>query len=161
MKTERKGCAITFLKAAVACYARLGITVERVMTDNGSCYKAFAFRGACKRLGLRHIRPDPAPLKQTVRPNASSRPLCANGPMQRPTILLVSAPPSCLTECINTTGIDLMAVSDPCHPSANSALPGITCCSTSRALEPHIPNQRARRLEPKFSFSARMATEGS
>ena len=59
MKTERKGCAITFLKAAVAYYANLGIAVERVMTDNGSCYKAFAFRRACKRLGLRHIRTRP------------------------------------------------------------------------------------------------------
>jgi len=59
MKTERKACAITFLKAAIAYYSSLGITVERVMTDNGSCYKAFAFRRACKRLGLRHIRTRP------------------------------------------------------------------------------------------------------
>jgi transposase InsO family protein len=59
MKTERKGCAITFLEAAIAYYKSLGITVERVMTDNGSCYKAFAFRRACKRLGLRHIRTRP------------------------------------------------------------------------------------------------------
>jgi len=59
MKTERQGCAIAFLKAAVAYYASLGIKVERVMTDNGSCYKAFAFRRACKRLGLRHIRTRP------------------------------------------------------------------------------------------------------
>jgi transposase InsO family protein len=59
MKSERKGCAIAFLKAAVAYYANLGITVERVMTDNGSCYKAFAFRRTCKRLGLRHIRTRP------------------------------------------------------------------------------------------------------
>jgi transposase InsO family protein len=59
MKTERKGCAIAFLKAAVAYYKSLGVTVERVMTDNGSCYKAFAFRRACKRLGLRHIRTRP------------------------------------------------------------------------------------------------------
>jgi transposase InsO family protein len=59
MKTERRGCAIAFLKAAVAYYASLGITAERVMTDNGSCYKAFAFRRACKRLGLRHIRTRP------------------------------------------------------------------------------------------------------
>jgi transposase InsO family protein len=29
------------------------------MTDNSSCYKAFAFRRACKRLGLRHIRTKP------------------------------------------------------------------------------------------------------
>jgi len=59
MKNERRGCAIAFLKAAVAYYASLGVKVERVMTDNGSCYKAFTFRRACKRLGIRHIRTKP------------------------------------------------------------------------------------------------------
>jgi transposase InsO family protein len=59
MKNERQGCAIAFLKAAVAYYESLGIKVERVMTDNGSCYKAFAFRRTCKRLGIRHIRTRP------------------------------------------------------------------------------------------------------
>ena len=59
MKNERQGCAIAFLKAAVAYYASLGVKVERVMTDNGPCYKSFAFRKACKRLGLRHIRTKP------------------------------------------------------------------------------------------------------
>ena len=59
MKNERQGCAIAFLRAAVAYYASLGVKVERVMTDNGPCYKAFAFRKACKRLGLRHIRTRP------------------------------------------------------------------------------------------------------
>ena len=29
------------------------------MTDNGSCYKSFAFRDACKALGLKHIRTKP------------------------------------------------------------------------------------------------------
>src|SRR5215475_4255175 len=55
LKTERQACAITFLKAAVAYYKSLGVTLERVMTDNGACYRAAAFRKACKRLGLRHI----------------------------------------------------------------------------------------------------------
>jgi transposase InsO family protein len=59
MPTEKKRCAIAFLKAALAYYESLGIKVERVMTDNGSCYKSFAFRRACKRLGLRHIRTKP------------------------------------------------------------------------------------------------------
>lgn len=59
MKSERKGCAVAFLKAAIAYYASLGIKVERVMTDNGSCYKSVAFRNACKRLGLKHIRTKP------------------------------------------------------------------------------------------------------
>lgn len=59
MPNEKKRSAIAFLKAAVAYYASLGIKIERVMTDNGSCYKSFAFRKACKRLGLRHIRTKP------------------------------------------------------------------------------------------------------
>lgn len=59
MKNEKKGCAVAFLKAAVAYYTSLGVTVERVMTDNGSCYKSFAFQKACKRLGLKHIRTKP------------------------------------------------------------------------------------------------------
>ena len=59
MPNEKKRSAIAFLKAALAYYAILGIKVERVMTDNGSCYKSFAFRRACKRLGLRHIRTRP------------------------------------------------------------------------------------------------------
>jgi transposase InsO family protein len=59
MQDEKKGCAVAFLKAAVAYYASLGVTVERVMTDNGSCYKSVAFRQACTRLRLRHIRTKP------------------------------------------------------------------------------------------------------
>jgi transposase InsO family protein len=59
MPNERKQSAISFLKAALVYYASLGVTIERVMTDNGSCYKSFAFRRACKRLGLKHIRTKP------------------------------------------------------------------------------------------------------
>jgi transposase len=39
-KTEKAVSAITFLKAAVAYYESLGISVTRIMTDNGSCYRA-------------------------------------------------------------------------------------------------------------------------
>jgi transposase InsO family protein len=59
MTSERKRSATAFLKAALAYYESLGIKVERVMTDNGSCYKSFAFRKLCKRLGLKHIRTRP------------------------------------------------------------------------------------------------------
>ena len=55
MADQRKESAVTFLKAAVAYYAKLGIRIERVMTDNGSCYRSKAFRSACKRLDLRQI----------------------------------------------------------------------------------------------------------
>ena len=56
---ERKRSAVAFLKAAVAYYASIGVIVERVMTDNGSCYRSFAFRNACRSLGLKHIRTRP------------------------------------------------------------------------------------------------------
>jgi transposase InsO family protein len=59
MPNEKARSAIAFLKAAVAYYESLGIKVERVMTDNGSCYKSHAFARACKRLGLKHIRTKP------------------------------------------------------------------------------------------------------
>ena len=52
---QRKESAVAFLVAAVAYFAKLGIRVERVMTDNGSCYRSKTFRAACKRLGLRQI----------------------------------------------------------------------------------------------------------
>ena len=52
---EKKESAVAFLKAAVAWYASLGITVERLMTDNGSCYRSKAFKRACAALRVRHI----------------------------------------------------------------------------------------------------------
>ena len=56
---QKKGSAVAFLKATVAYYRNLGVTVDRVMTDNGSCYKSFAFERACKRLRIKHIRTKP------------------------------------------------------------------------------------------------------
>jgi transposase InsO family protein len=56
---EKKESAVAFLKAAVAYYQSLGVTVARVMTDNGSCYRSRAFRKACGDLRLRHIRTRP------------------------------------------------------------------------------------------------------
>jgi transposase InsO family protein len=56
---EKADSAVPFLKAAVAYYKSLGIKVERVMTDNGPCYKSFAFRDACIDLGIKHIRTKP------------------------------------------------------------------------------------------------------
>jgi transposase InsO family protein len=52
---QRKESAVAFLQAAVAYYAKLGVRIERVMTDNGSCYRSKIFRAACTRLGVRQI----------------------------------------------------------------------------------------------------------
>jgi transposase InsO family protein len=55
MPNQRKESAVSFLMAATAYFARLGVHVERVMTDNGSCYRSKTFRAACKRTGLRQV----------------------------------------------------------------------------------------------------------
>ncbi|SBW13400.1 ISBm3 transposase, programmed frameshift [Brucella sp. 10RB9215] len=56
---EKAISAIAFLKAAVAYYACLGVSVTRVMTDNGACYIAKEFDKACKALDLKHNRTKP------------------------------------------------------------------------------------------------------
>jgi transposase InsO family protein len=51
--------AAAFLEEALAWYARLGITVRRVLTDNGPCYQSRAFHTVCQRHKLKHIRTRP------------------------------------------------------------------------------------------------------
>jgi transposase InsO family protein len=51
---ETSASAITHLHHAVRYYASLGVTVRRVLTDNGSCYRSKAFARACAELGIRH-----------------------------------------------------------------------------------------------------------
>jgi transposase InsO family protein len=52
---NEQGSAVTaFLRAAVADYARLGIRVRRLLTDNGPAYRSLAFARACAELGLKH-----------------------------------------------------------------------------------------------------------
>jgi transposase InsO family protein len=59
MPNEKKDSAIAFLKAALAYYESLGVSVARVMSDNGSCYRSCDFRDACRDLRLKHIRTKP------------------------------------------------------------------------------------------------------
>ena len=56
---ERKESAVAFLVRALAWFASLGVTVERVMTDNGGAYRSHAFREACTAAGLKHRRTRP------------------------------------------------------------------------------------------------------
>jgi transposase InsO family protein len=56
---EKATTAIAFLRRAVAFYRRHGITVERVITDNGSAYRSTIHALACRALGIRHVRTRP------------------------------------------------------------------------------------------------------
>jgi transposase InsO family protein/transposase len=56
---EKASTAVAFLRRAIAFYTRHGITVERVMTDNGSAYRSTVHAFACHALGIRHLRTRP------------------------------------------------------------------------------------------------------
>jgi transposase InsO family protein len=56
---ERGDTATSFLERTVAYFQRQGVRIERVMTDNGPSYLSEAFRNACARLGIRHLRTKP------------------------------------------------------------------------------------------------------
>ena len=56
---ERAITAVAFLGRALAFFQRHGITVERVITDNGSAYRSTVHAIACRALGLRHLRTRP------------------------------------------------------------------------------------------------------
>ena len=56
---EKAVTAIGFLRRAVAFYQRHGITVERLITDNGSAYRSTVHAIACRSLGIRHLRTRP------------------------------------------------------------------------------------------------------
>jgi transposase InsO family protein len=56
---EKAQTAVGFLRRAVRFYQRHGITVERVLTDNGAAYIAIVHAIACRRLGIRHLRTRP------------------------------------------------------------------------------------------------------
>ena len=56
---EKATTAIAFLRRAIAFYQRYGITVEQLITDNGSAYISVAHAAACRLLGIRHLRTRP------------------------------------------------------------------------------------------------------
>jgi len=59
LENEKAVTAVGFLRRAIAHFGDYGIRVERVMTDNGPCYRAIAHALACRALGLRHLRTRP------------------------------------------------------------------------------------------------------
>ena len=59
LSDEKAATAVAFLRRALAFFARYGIRVERILTDNGSAYRATIHALACTKLGVRHLRTRP------------------------------------------------------------------------------------------------------
>lgn len=56
---EKGPTCVAFLRRAVAWFAAHGVTVERVMTDNGTGYRSKAHAAGVAELGIRHLRTRP------------------------------------------------------------------------------------------------------
>lgn len=56
---EKAVSAVGFLGRAVRWFAGLGVRTERVLTDNGSCYRSQDFLSCCNELGIKHKRTRP------------------------------------------------------------------------------------------------------
>ena len=56
---EKATTAVAFLRRATRFFYRHGVTVERVLTDNGSAYRSAIHAIACRALGIRHLRTRP------------------------------------------------------------------------------------------------------
>lgn len=56
---EKAATAISVLQRAVAWFAKRGVTVERVLSDNGSAYRSYAWSNACAELSITHKRTRP------------------------------------------------------------------------------------------------------
>jgi transposase InsO family protein len=59
LSDEKRQSVTGFLVRALRWFRRLGIRVERVMTDNGAGYVSRLFGKACRMLRLRHVRTRP------------------------------------------------------------------------------------------------------
>ena len=59
LPNEKAITAVAFLRRARSFYLVHGITVERVMTDNGACYRSTLHATTCRALGLCHLRTRP------------------------------------------------------------------------------------------------------
>ncbi|MFE5669967.1 IS481 family transposase [Streptomyces niveus] len=59
LSDEKKETAVGFWQRAHAYFTTAGITVQRVLTDNGSCYKSYLWRNTLAAQGISHKRTRP------------------------------------------------------------------------------------------------------
>ena len=81
---EKKETAAGFWERANAFFESCGITVKRVLTDNGSCYRSHAFTKTPWARTSSTNAPARTGLRPTARSNATTAPCSRNGPTPEP-----------------------------------------------------------------------------
>ena len=138
LPSEGASDAVAFLERAYRWYAQQDITVESVMTDNGSAYRSCALaRGLRPPSRFATSAPAPTPRAPTARLNASSRPCSESGPTATPT------PPACTAPAPFQAGFAGITSAVPTAPSLAShrlAVSHTSVVSTPSALPPRQPH---------------------
>ena len=114
---ERKASATAFLGRTLAWFARHGVTVERVMTDNGSAYRSHAFRHACVAAGLRHLCTKPYTPRTNGKAERFNQTVMRECAYARPFASPRTAPRRCPAGSTFTTSIGRMPLWPADHPS--------------------------------------------
>lgn len=102
---ERAPSAVQFLRDAVAYYSRLGVTIKRLLTDNGPAFRSKPFRQACQQLGIAHK------FTRAYRPQTNGKAErfiqsgCVSGPTAGPTKTPSSGAKRFTAGSTTTTGI--------------------------------------------------------
>ena len=106
----------------MAHYRSLGVTVKRLLTDNGSAYRSKAFKATCKALGITHYtRPYSVDQRQAER---FIRPACAEWAYGRVWNKAPSARLGCRPSWPTTTRRPHSALGqweEPCNLTASAA----------------------------------------
>jgi transposase InsO family protein len=134
---ETAACAIIFLRAAVAYYGQLGVTIHRLLTDNGSAYRSKAFAAVCHELGIKHRFTRP----YTPRTNGKAERFIQTALREWAYAVTIRPAPNakrlCNRGCIVTITIDLIPPSAINHPSAGFR--GTTYRISTLSQVPHGP----------------------
>ena len=140
---EQALTAARFWGRAGAWFAAQGVAVERVLTDNGSCYRSGHWHRACAATGTTVKRPDRADPRPTAKSNDSTGSSSRNGPTSERGTPTPNAPPRTTTSSTSTITTDPTAVSDgPPRSAPSPHSPGTTspAGTTSRLrLSPRRP----------------------
>jgi hypothetical protein len=118
-REDAESCT-AFLASVIGSYAEQGITIRRVLTDNGAGYRSRRFRALLTTHGIRHIQTSPTRPAPTAKPKRSSASCNGNGHTPSSTPPPATAPAPCPAGSGGTTSTDHTAASAATHPSAAS-----------------------------------------
>ena len=129
---ENTANCVAFLDRAVAWFADQGITIERILTDNGNGYRSHAWRDRCAELGINHTRTQPYHPPPTARSNASTAPCSTNGPTPASGRQTPAEPEPLTASSTATTITDTTPPSAAHPPAASPTWQGTTASRDAR-----------------------------